>query len=131
MIFSNYIKLYHICITVEPVRHTKGPGKCVDCTGCQNLSNPTHQGTREVCRIVQDVRTSLIRHTKGPGKCVELYRMSKYSGFILVNRNTLGSYIFVGKTQVSDCTSSTVRSFRKSYGLDMGTTTRTNLNIPV
>ena len=55
MIFSNYIKLYHICITVEPVRHTKGPGKCVDCTGCQNLSNPTHQGTREVCRIVQDV----------------------------------------------------------------------------
>ena len=29
-----------------------------DCTGCQNLSNPTHQGT-----IVQDVRTCLISHT--------------------------------------------------------------------
>jgi hypothetical protein len=61
--------------------HTKGPRKCVglyrmsepvlsdtprdhgnvtDCTGCQNLSNPTHQGTREMCRIVQDVRTCLI-----------------------------------------------------------------------
>jgi hypothetical protein len=26
------------------------------CTGCQNLSNPTHQGTREICWIVQDVR---------------------------------------------------------------------------
>ena len=31
----------------------------------------------------------LIQHTKGPGKCVGLYRMSEYSGFILVNRNTL------------------------------------------
>ena len=36
-----------------------------------NLSNPVHQGTREVCRIVQDVR-------------------------ILVNRNTLGELFFVG-----------------------------------
>ena len=42
-----------------------------------NLSNPTHQGTREMCRIVQDVSTCLIRHTKGPGKCVGLYRMSE------------------------------------------------------
>ena len=32
-----------------------------------------------------------IRHTKGPGKCVGLYRMSEYLGFILVNRNSLGS----------------------------------------
>ena len=32
----------------------------------------------------------LIRHTKGPGKCVGLYRMSKYSGFSFVHRNTLG-----------------------------------------
>ena len=32
-----------------------------------SLSNPTHQGTREMCQIVQD--------------------------FILVNRNTLGPYI--------------------------------------
>jgi len=38
----------------------------------------------------------LIRHTKGLGKCVGLYRMSEYSGFASVNRNTLGSYIFVG-----------------------------------
>jgi hypothetical protein len=37
-----------------------------------NLSNPTYQGTREMCRIVQDVRTCLILHTKGPGKCVGL-----------------------------------------------------------
>jgi hypothetical protein len=35
-----------------------------------NLSNPTHQRTVEMCRLVQDVRTCLIRHTKGPGKCV-------------------------------------------------------------
>jgi hypothetical protein len=41
-----------------------------DCTGCKNLSNPTHQGTREMCRIVHDVRTCLTRHTKGPGKCL-------------------------------------------------------------
>ena len=26
-----------------------------DCTGCQNLSNLTHQVTREMCLIVQDV----------------------------------------------------------------------------
>ena len=38
--------------------------------------------------------TCLIRHTKGPGKCVRLYRMSEYLGFILVNRNSLGPYIF-------------------------------------
>jgi hypothetical protein len=40
--------------------------------------------------------TCLIWHTNGPGKCVRLYRMSEYSGFILVNRNTLGPSIFVG-----------------------------------
>jgi hypothetical protein len=49
----------------------------LDCTGCQNLSNPTHQWTREMCQIVHDVRTCLIRHTRGPGKCVGLYRMSE------------------------------------------------------
>jgi len=32
----------------------------------------------------------LIGHTKGPGKCVGLYRILQYSGFILVNRYTLG-----------------------------------------
>jgi hypothetical protein len=40
--------------------------------------------------------TCLIQHTKEPGKYVRLYRMSEYSGFILVNRNTLGPSIFVG-----------------------------------
>ena len=73
-----------------------------------NLSNSTQQGTREMCQIVQDVRTCLIRHTKGPGKCVTLYRMSEYSDFILVNRNTLGPYIFVGRHMMLDCESSTV-----------------------
>ena len=34
--------------------------------------------------------TCLIRHIKRPGKCVGLYRMSEYSGLILVNRNTFG-----------------------------------------
>jgi hypothetical protein len=48
------------------------------------VSNPTHQRTTEMCWIVQDARTCLIWHTKGPGKCVRLYRMSEYSGFILI-----------------------------------------------
>jgi hypothetical protein len=41
-----------------------------DCTGCQNLSNLTYQGTSEICQIVQDVRTCPIWHTKGPVKYV-------------------------------------------------------------
>jgi hypothetical protein len=48
--------------------HTKGPGNGLNCTGCQNLSNLTHQGTREMGWIVQDVRTCLIWHT-GPLVC--------------------------------------------------------------
>jgi hypothetical protein len=41
-----------------------------DCTGCQNLSNLTHQGTREMCRIVQDVRTLCnLTHLPGPLVC--------------------------------------------------------------
>ena len=57
-----------------------------------DLSNPTHQGTRE---------------------SVGLYRMSEYSNFIYVNR-TLWDHNFLSditgcrKTQVSDCTGSTV-----------------------
>jgi hypothetical protein len=46
--------------------------------------------------------TCLIRLTKGPGKCVRLYRMSEYSCLILVNRNTLGPYIFVGCHRMSE-----------------------------
>jgi hypothetical protein len=46
--------------------------------------------------------TYLIRHTMGQGKCVRLYRMSEYLGFILVNINTLGSYIFVGCHRMSE-----------------------------
>jgi hypothetical protein len=117
-----------MCQIVQDVRtclfrHTKRPGKCVrlyrisepvysdtprdqgnvsDCTGCQNLSIPTHQETREMCQIVQDVRICLFRHTRRPGKCVRLYRMLEYSGFILVNRNTLGPYIFVGCHRMSE-----------------------------
>jgi hypothetical protein len=63
------------------------------------LSNPTHHKTREMCQIVQDIRTCLIRHTMRPGKCVRLYRISEYSGFILVNRNTLGPWIFCRMSQ--------------------------------
>ena len=36
----------------------------------------------------------LIWQTKGPRKCVGLYRMSEYSGFILVYRNNFGSINF-------------------------------------
>ena len=46
--------------------------------------------------------TCLIRHTKEPGKCVGLYRMSEYSGFISVYRNTLGPSIFVGCHMMSE-----------------------------
>jgi len=88
-------------------------GNVSDYTGCHNLSNLTQQGTREMWRIAQDVRTCLIWHNNGPGKCVGLHRMSEYSDSILVNRNTLGPYIFFGcrKTQVSDCTTSTVYAY--------------------
>jgi hypothetical protein len=44
-----------------------------------------HQVTREMGRIVHDVRTCLIRHTKGAGKCVGLYRMSEPVSDILHN----------------------------------------------
>jgi hypothetical protein len=46
--------------------------------------------------------TCLIWHTKGPGKRVGLYRMSEYSGFILVYRNTLGPWFFVGCHRMSE-----------------------------
>ena len=64
----------------------------------------------------------LIRHTKGPGKCVGLYRMSEYSGFILVNRNSLEPSILSDvtgcrKTQVFDCTSSTVYVKKEQFQL--------------
>lgn len=36
--------------------------------------------------------------------------MSEYSGFIFVNINTLGPFIFSGSHMMSDCTSSTVLS---------------------
>ena len=48
-----------------------------DCTGCQNLSISAHQESREMCQIVQDVRTCLNQHTKRAEKCVRLYRMSE------------------------------------------------------
>jgi hypothetical protein len=50
----------------------------------------------------------------GPGKCVRLYKTSEYSGFILVNSNTVRDHKFLSdvtgcrKSQVLDCTSSTV-----------------------
>ena len=46
--------------------------------------------------------TCLIRHTKGPGKYIGLYRMSEYSGFISVNRDTLGLLIFVRCHRMSE-----------------------------
>ena len=46
--------------------------------------------------------TCLIRHTKGPEKCIRLYRILEFSGFISVNRNTLGPYIFVGCHRMSE-----------------------------
>ena len=46
--------------------------------------------------------TCLILHAKGPGKCVRLYRILEYSGFILVNRNTLGPSFFVRFHRMSE-----------------------------
>ena len=46
--------------------------------------------------------TCLIWHTKEPGKCIGLYRMPEYSGFILVNRITLGQSIFVRCHRMSE-----------------------------
>ena len=65
------------------------------------LSKPTHHGTREMCWIVQ-YRISeysgfilVNRNTLEPLIFVGCHRMLEYSGFILVNRNTLGPLIFV------------------------------------
>ena len=46
--------------------------------------------------------TCLIWLTKGHMKCVRLYRISVYSGFIIVQRNILGPYIFVGCHRMSE-----------------------------
>jgi len=71
----------------------------VNCVSCITILNKmplvvikwftqlTQHDTNTICIYSG---TCLIRHTKGPGKCVRLYRMLEYSGFILVNRNTLG-----------------------------------------
>jgi hypothetical protein len=45
--------------------------------------------------------TCLIWHSKGSGKLVRLYRLSKYSGFALVKRKTLGRWFFVGCHRMS------------------------------
>ena len=39
---------------------------------------------------------------QGTVKCLRLYRMSEYSGFILVNKNTLGPKFFVGCHRISE-----------------------------
>jgi hypothetical protein len=101
--------------------HTKYPTIIVPPSARRNVYKCAHltwnpgsaPGNRKIQRIKQlfvltlsvIIRYSglcLIRYTKGPGKCVELYRMSEYSGFILVNINTLGPYIFVGCHRMSD-----------------------------
>ena len=82
-----------MCQIVQDVRILRSPrdqGNVSNCTGCQNT-----------------------QVTKGPGKCVKFYRMSEYSGFILVNCYTLGPSIFAdvtgcAKTQMSECTIFTV-----------------------
>ena len=60
--------------------------------------------------------TCLIRHTKGPWKCVGLYKMSEYSGLsylteILWDLKFLSDVTGCRKTQMSDCTGSTVLDF--------------------
>ena len=82
-------KCFRLYRMSEPVLSdtSRNQGNVSDCTGCQNMSNLTHQGTREMFQIVQDVRTCLIWHIKEPGN------VSDCTG--------------CRKAQVSDCTSST------------------------
>jgi hypothetical protein len=65
------------CLIVHDVRtgliwHTtpRDQGNVSDCTWCQNLSNPIHQGTRKMCQIVtgSDIMYNLT-HFPGPLVC--------------------------------------------------------------
>jgi hypothetical protein len=49
--------IQHISLVPDTPRDQ---GNVLDCTGYQILSNLTHQGTREMCQIVQDIRICLI-----------------------------------------------------------------------
>ena len=60
-----------------------------DCTGCQNLSNMSHQGTREMCQIVQDVR-------------IHRFYFSEQKYFRTIHFCRMSQD--VKKTEVSDCT---------------------------
>ena len=59
-----------------------------------NLFNLTHQGTREMCRIVHNI--GILR-------------------FISVNRNTLGPYIFVGCHRMSENSGVGLHKFHCNY----------------
>jgi hypothetical protein len=47
-------------------------------------------GINNLYNVTSTVEPVLSDTPKEPGKCVRLYRMLEYSGFILVNSNTLG-----------------------------------------
>jgi hypothetical protein len=47
-------------------------------------------GINNLYNVTSTVEPVLSDTPKGPGKCVGLYRMLEYSGFMLVNSNTLG-----------------------------------------
>ena len=88
-----YVRLYRMSESVQS-DIPRDQWNMSDCTGCQNLSNLTYQGTSEICQIVQDVRTCPIWHTKGPVKYVRLYRMSE----------PVQSNILRDQRNMSDCT---------------------------
>jgi hypothetical protein len=61
---GKYVRFYRMS---EPIKSDtpRYHGNVSDCTGCQNLSNPTHQGNREMCNSVEDVRTCIVSDYTG------------------------------------------------------------------
>jgi hypothetical protein len=89
-------QFFHICWTFL-IRHIKGHRKCAPLIFVQNILLYV-QMVVKLCQTFTNtnvVRVELVHSNtrvlelKGHRKCVWLYRMSEYSGFILVNRNTL------------------------------------------
>jgi hypothetical protein len=74
------------------------------CFVSEFMNKKTKSVSHIMIRYITDfnVLPCLIWHIKGPGKCVGLNRMSEYSGFNLLNRNTLEPWIFFGCHRMSE-----------------------------
>ena len=56
----------------------QGTREMSDCTGCQNLSNPTHQGTREMsdCTGCQNLSNPILQGTRKMSDCTGCQNLS-------------------------------------------------------